>query len=102
MSRRLGSGVLGALVLGAALVAAAQEEPPPASPPPPAQVPAPAQLRPAIPAAVSAESEAKLRAALDHVYNLEFAPARGQFEQGAHAEPPSAPGRAFWGPPPPV
>ena len=96
MSRRLGSGVLGALVLGAALVAAAQEEPPPASPPPPAQVPAPAQLRPAIPAAVSAESEAKLRAAFDHVYNLEFAPAREQFEQVAHAEPSSATVRAFW------
>lgn len=88
--------MLSALVLGAALVAAAQEEPPPASPPPAAQVPAPAQLRPAIPAAVSAESEARLRAAFEQVYDLEFEAARALFEDAARAEPASATVRAFW------
>ena len=96
MSWRLRSGVLSALILGAALVAAAQEESPPATPPPPAQVPAPAKLRPAIPAAVSAESEAKLRAAFDHVYSLEFPQGLELFEQVARAEPASATVRAFW------
>ena len=56
----------------------------------------PAALRPVTAAAVSAESEAKLHAAFDHLYNLEFDAALELFEQVARAEPASATVRAFW------
>lgn len=59
-------------------------------------VPPAAQLRPVIAAAVSAESEAELHAAFEHVYNLEFDSGLGLFEKVAHAEPTSATVRAFW------
>ena len=60
------------------------------------QAPPQAALRPASAAAVSPASEEKLRAAFDHLYNLEFADAARLFEQVANAEPESATVCSFW------
>ena len=54
------------------------------------------QLQVVTAATLSAESEKKLHAAFDHLYNLEFSPALELFEQVAQAEPESASVRAFW------
>lgn len=63
---------------------------------PTAQAQPAAELRAASPAAVSAENEAKLHKAFEHIYNLEFTPALRMFEEVARAEPASATVRAFW------
>jgi tetratricopeptide (TPR) repeat protein len=47
-------------------------------------------------AAISFESEKKLRTAFDHLYNLEFEPAHRLFEEVSKAEPESATVCAFW------
>jgi tetratricopeptide (TPR) repeat protein len=57
---------------------------------------APAELRAASPAAVSAENERKLHQAFEHLYSLEFSAALATFEEVARAEPQSATVRAFW------
>jgi tetratricopeptide (TPR) repeat protein len=64
-----------------------------------AQAPPPqlrAQLRSVTAAAISLESEQRLRAAFEHVYNLEFGPARQLLKEVAAAEPASATVCAFW------
>jgi tetratricopeptide (TPR) repeat protein len=58
--------------------------------------PAPAEIRAGTAAAVSVKSEEKLRAAFEHIYNLEFGPARKLFKEVAQAEPQSATVCAFW------
>lgn len=55
-----------------------------------------AELRRTTAAAISAESEQKLRAAFECVYSLDFVPGRKLFEEVAEAEPASATVRAFW------
>lgn len=67
-----------------------------------AQVPEPApqppilKVRAGTAAAISYESERKLRTAFEHLYNLEFKPAHHLFEEVAKAEPESATVCAFW------
>jgi len=73
-----------ALLAGAAVCSADEQAPPQAA------------LRPASAAAVSPASEDKLRAAFDHLYNLEFHEAIRLFEQVAGAEPESATVCSFW------
>lgn len=75
--------------LSLSLVATAQEGP---TPPPAPR----AAFRAASEAAVSAESERKLHAAFDLLYDLDFKPAMQIFEEVAHAEPESATAYAFW------
>jgi tetratricopeptide (TPR) repeat protein len=55
-----------------------------------------AQVRAGTAAAISLESEQKLRRAFQHLYSLEFGPARRLFEEVARAEPESATVCAFW------
>ena len=74
------------MALAGVYSAAARAQEAPASPP--------AQLRTA--AAVSRESEQKLHAAFNLLYNLEFAHARDLFREVTEAEPASATARAFW------
>ncbi|HKZ52369.1 MAG TPA: tetratricopeptide repeat protein [Candidatus Acidoferrales bacterium] len=78
------------LTLAAAAVAApvvwAQETPPQLR----------AQVRPVTAAAISLQSERKLREAFEHVYSLEFGPARQLLKEVAAAEPESATVCAFW------
>ncbi|MEE8199877.1 MAG: tetratricopeptide repeat protein [Candidatus Acidoferrales bacterium] len=81
-------------------VVAAQQAPGAAALPSPAAAMGPAgpqeELRTITAPAISAESEEKLHAAFEHLYNLEFTQARTLFEQIAQAEPASATVRAFW------
>ena len=74
------------MALAGVYSAAARAQEAPASPP--------TQLRTA--AAVSRESEQKLHAAFNLLYNLEFATARDLFREVTEAEPASAAARAFW------
>jgi thioredoxin-like negative regulator of GroEL len=75
-----------ALAMVAVPVVGAQETPPQLK----------AQVRPITAAAISLESERKLRAAFEHVYNLEFGSAQLLLRQVAAAEPESATVCAFW------
>lgn len=77
---------LGVWLALAAGPASAQEPPPQPT----------AQLRPTIAAAISAESERRLHAAFEHLYNLEFHPAMQIFEEVAQVEPESATACTFW------
>jgi tetratricopeptide (TPR) repeat protein len=64
--------------------------------PEPAREPPVAKVRAGSAAAISFQSEKKLRAAFEHLYNLEFTPARRLFEEVAEAEPESATVCAYW------
>jgi len=75
-----------ALAVVAAPVVGAQETPPQLR----------AHVRPVTAAVISLESERKLRAAFEHVYNLEFGPARQLLQEVTAAEPESATAPAFW------
>ncbi len=86
MRFRRGVILLALAVMAGVAVCSAEEQAPPQ-----------AALRPASAAAVSPTSEDKLRAAFDHLYNLEFTEGVRLFEQVAQAEPESATVCAFWG-----
>lgn len=86
MVRRAGRTLAGVVWLAGVWAGVGAQEPAPAG----------AELRPVSAAAISAESERKVRAAFDHAYNLEFNPALELFKQVATAEPESATVRAFW------
>jgi len=75
-------------IMLAALSAAAAQVP---SPPPPEP-----RVRAGTAAAISYASEQKLRGAFEHLYNLEFKPARRLFQEVADTEPQSATVCAFW------
>ncbi|MGH9862649.1 MAG: tetratricopeptide repeat protein [Candidatus Acidiferrales bacterium] len=56
----------------------------------------PAQLRATTAAAISAESERKLRAAFESLYSMDFDGGLHLFQEAAEAEPESATACAFW------
>lgn len=84
---------LGAIASGGAAPVAAQDAKPPQVSP---TIPLVAEIRAATAAAISVKSEEKLHAAFEHLYNLEFEPARKLFREVAQAEPQSATVCAFW------